>query len=63
EPVLTSYVARHTWATLAKRKGVPLSVISQCMGHTSEGTTQIYLASLDQNTLDRANKKIISNKR
>lgn len=63
DPPLTSYVARHTWATLAKKKGVPLGVISECMGHTSEGTTKIYLASLDQNVLDKANKMIISSRR
>lgn len=60
EPPLTSYVARHTWATIARKKGVPMSIISECMGHTSEGTTRIYLASFDQNTLDKANKLIIS---
>lgn len=63
DPSLTSYVARHTWATIAKRKGVPLEVISECMGHSSSGTTKIYLASLDQNVLDKANKMIISNRR
>lgn len=63
DPPLTSYVARHTWATIAKKKGIPLEVISEGMGHTSSGTTRIYLASLDQNVLDKANKMIISNKR
>lgn len=63
DPPLTSYVARHTWATIAKKKGIPLGIISEGMGHTSEGTTKIYLASLDQNVLDKANKMIISNKK
>lgn len=40
---LTSYVARHTWATLANTAGVSLSHISQAMGHTNINTTQIYL--------------------
>ena len=44
---LTLYVARHSWASAAKAKGIPLSVISEGMGHDSEATTQIYLASLD----------------
>lgn len=56
---LSSYAARHSWATLARDSEVPLSVISQGMGHTSERTTQIYLAELDQSMLDRANQKII----
>ena len=42
---LTMYVSRHSWASIAKNKNVPLSVISEGMGHDSEATTQIYLAS------------------
>lgn len=57
---LTSYTARHTWATAARNKNIPLSVISAGMGHTSEKTTQIYLASLDNSIIDEANKFIIS---
>ncbi len=56
---LTMYVARHSWASIAKTKGIPLSVISQGMGHDSETTTQIYLASLDTSIVDRANSIII----
>ncbi|MBD5366452.1 MAG: site-specific integrase [Bacteroides sp.] len=57
---LTLYVARHSWASAAKAKGVPLSVISEGMGHDSESTTQIYLASLDASVVDRANSLILS---
>lgn len=60
EKPLTSYVSRHTWASLARKKGINLSIISEGMGHVSEKTTQIYLSSLDQNLLDEANKMIIS---
>ena len=56
---LTTYVARHTWASVARSKNVPLSVISEGMGHDSEATTRIYLASLDTVAVDRANKMII----
>lgn len=56
---LTMYVARHSWASAAKAKGVPLSVISEGMGHDSEATTQIYLASLDTSAVDRANAMIL----
>ncbi len=49
---LTSYCARHSWASEAYRLSVPLSVISTCMGHTSEQTTRIYLQSLDTDYLD-----------
>lgn len=57
---LTMYVARHSWASAAKSKGIPLSVISEGMGHDSEATTQIYLASLETSVVDRANSIIIS---
>lgn len=56
---LTLYVARHSWASAAKTKGVPISVISEAMGHDSELTTQIYLASLDTSVVDKANSLII----
>ena len=56
---LTMYVARHSWASAAKAKNIPLSVISEGMGHDSEATTQIYLASLETSVVDNANKKIL----
>ncbi|MDE6551360.1 MAG: site-specific integrase [Muribaculaceae bacterium] len=56
---LTLYVARHSWASVAKAKGIPVSVISEGMGHDSETTTQIYLASLDTSVVDRANSLIL----
>lgn len=57
---LTMYVARHSWASIAKGKGGALSVISEGMGHNSEKTTQIYLASLSNNAVDDANSLIIN---
>jgi integrase len=59
EKPLRSYVSRHTWATLALRKGIPIEVISESMGHENETTTLIYLASLEQSVVDRANAEII----
>ena len=56
---LTMYVARHSWASAAKAKNIPLSVISEGMGHDSETTTQIYLASLETSVVDKANKIIL----
>ena len=56
---LTLYVARHSWASIAKSKNIPISVISEGMGHDSEMTTQIYLASLDNAIVDRANAQIL----
>ena len=57
---LTMYVARHSWASVAKNKNVPISVISEGMGHDSEMTTQIYLASLDTAVVDMANRMILN---
>lgn len=56
---LTMYCARHSWASAAKAKGIPLSVISEGMGHDSETTTQIYLASLETSVVDKANALIL----
>ena len=56
---LTMYVARHSWASAAKSKNIPISVISEGMGHDSEQTTQIYLASLDTAVIDKANRIIL----
>lgn len=60
---MTLYVARHSWATAAKTKGIPISVISEGMGHDNEMTTQIYLASLDTSVVDRANSLILKSLR
>lgn len=57
---LTMYVARHSWATIARQKNIPLSVICDGMGHNSEKTTQIYLQSVDAEAIDRCNDKLIA---
>ena len=57
---LTTYVARHSWASIAKSKNVPVSTISEALGHDSEKTTQIYLSSLDTSVVDNANNLIIN---
>ena len=57
---LTTYTARHGWASMARRMDVPLPVISEAMGHDSEKTTRIYLNSLDSKRIDDANRMIIN---
>ncbi len=57
---LTMYVARHTWATLAKNNDIPIYIISESLGHESIKTTQIYLASVDNVAVDSANKMLIN---
>ena len=50
---LSSYTPRHTWATTARNKNVPLSIISAGMGHSSEKTTLIYLTKIDNSIIDQ----------
>lgn len=57
---LTLYVARHSWASVAKSRRIPISVISEGMGHDSEATTQIYLSSLETSVVDNANRRILN---
>ena len=57
---LTMYVARHSWASIARSKNISTSIISEGLGHDSEQTTRIYLAQIDTSQVDRANKKILS---
>ena len=60
ESKLTSYTARHSWATAARKHNIPISVISAGMGHTSEQTTRIYLAMLENIIIDNANQTILN---
>lgn len=53
---LTSYVARHTFATTLKRKGVDVAVISESMGHESVNTTRAYLKRFGSEVLDAADQ-------
>lgn len=56
---LTTYVARHSWASIARAKDFPLSVISEGLGHENEATTRIYLQSIESTQVDIANKEIL----
>lgn len=56
---LTTYTARHCWASAAHRLNIPTPSISQALGHDSEKTTRIYLNSLDNHVIDDANLTVI----
>lgn len=58
EANLTSYVARHSWATIAKWKEVPIAAISEGLGHGDVKTTEVYLDSFDKEVLDEYNQRI-----
>lgn len=55
----TSYVVRHSWASEALRCDMPMALISQALGHSSEKTTRFYLEELDISRLAHANMKVI----
>ena len=56
---ISSYVARHSYATVLKRSGVSTSVISESLGHSSERVTQIYLDSFENRQLNDAMKNLL----
>ena len=57
---LSSYTARHTWATTAFHTKVTVGVISNALGHSSVKVTETYLKPFENEALDKANKKIIA---
>lgn len=56
---LSTYVSRHSWATIARDRNVPLAVISEGLGHDNEATTQIYLDSIRSTKVDKANRIVL----
>ena len=56
---LTTYVARHTFATVLKRSGVNIAIISESLGHSDLATTQIYLDSFENSQIDDAMKNLL----
>lgn len=59
EVPLSSYVARHTWASIAKHSGVAPMIISEAMGHDNINTTIIYLDELDVEVVSAANRLVV----
>lgn len=56
---LTTYVARHTFATVLKRSGVNIAIISESLGHSDLSTTQIYLDSFENSQIDAAMQHLL----
>lgn len=59
ETPLSSVVAKHTWATIALKKGISKQTISRCLGYNTEELTRKYLRNLEQSLIDDANKMVI----
>ena len=56
---LTTYVARHSFATILKNSGVNIALISEALGHSDLATTQIYLDSFENSQIDDAMKNLL----
>ena len=56
---LSTYVARHTFATVLKRSGVDVAIISEALGHSDVSTTQIYLDSFENSQIDKAMENLL----
>ena len=59
ESKLTTYVARHSFASVLKKSGVSVALISEALGHTDLKTTQIYLDSFENSQIDDAMKNLL----
>lgn len=58
EETLTTYTFRHSWASEAYHRNVPIGIISQALGHSSEKMTRTYLSAFDVGKVGEANKKV-----
>ncbi|WP_165499098.1 site-specific integrase [Gramella sp. KN1008] len=56
---ITSYVARHSYATIMKYKGVSTDIISESLGHSNLGITMTYLKEFDNTIIDKEHKKLL----
>ena len=56
---LTTYVARHSWASIMRDMGNDITVVGKGLGHSDIKTTQIYLSTIDNSTVMRANKRFL----
>ena len=59
DATLTTYVARHSFATILKKSGVNIALIGEALGHSDIATTQIYLDSFDNEQVDEAMKNLL----
>jgi integrase/recombinase XerD len=56
---LTSYVSRHSWATIAKKSGIDIGIISDALGHNDTQVTRVYLDSFGSEEIDKANDRVL----
>ena len=58
-PEISTYYARHCWATFAYEAGVPLDIISQALGHSAGNRATMIYVKYDRDKVDEANKRVI----
>lgn len=56
---MTTYVARHSFASVLKKSGVSIALISEALGHSDLSTTQVYLDSFDNEQIDTAMQNLL----
>ena len=56
---VTTYVARHSFASVLKNTGVNIALISQALGHQDIKTTEIYLSKFDDQQMDEAMSNLL----
>ena len=56
---MTTYVARHSFASVLKKSGVSIALISEALGHSDLSTTQVYLDSFDNEQIDAAMQNLL----
>jgi integrase len=59
ENKLTSYVSLHSWATIAKKSGINVGIISDALGHNDSQVTRVYLESFGHEEIDTINEQVI----
>ena len=57
---LTTYSARHSFATVLKRSGAPIEFISESLGHADLRTTETYLGSFEDSTRESFQKQLLN---
>lgn len=60
EKSVTSYVSRHSFASIANNSRIPVKAISEMLGHSSVRTTEIYIDSLPKQVLDDYNNSLLA---
>ena len=56
---VTSYVSRHSWASIANELSISTPIVSRALGHTNSKTTQIYISEINMKLVEEANGQVL----